>query len=324
MRQHVISVLALSVFIFLPIQVKGQDKDSSDKPWPSLGSSEKAIDEGRPRFIIEHQKLELAKNVSNPLGVTRCIPSSEGCKVWVQLGDFFSELKGSRKESFFREVEAGSRILHPDVMMHHYPHALFEGHYRSTGTYVFYLPKQKVFYLWGDCVMGHADEVAGPYAGDPRLVLKKLAKDPDSVASLGGLIVPFKAQGRDLDSSDEAWPAIPSFGIDIRKLERAHNVFNPLSLDRCRASSEECVMKMVDFSYIRRSQSGTEKWVLLPSVVAHFYPGYAQQYVFYLPRQHIFYVAGFNTSDISYRALGPFAGDPRLELKKLAEGANAK
>ncbi|MGI8897905.1 MAG: hypothetical protein ACR2IB_05870 [Pyrinomonadaceae bacterium] len=184
MRQQVITVLALSGFILLPIQVKGQDKDSSDKTWPSLGSAEKTIDEGRPRFIIEHQKLEIARNVSNPLGVTRCNPSSEGCFVW--LGDFFSELKGSMKEN----------ILRPGIMMHHYPQALFERHYRSTGTYVFYLPKQKVFYLWGDCGMGHADLVAGPYAGDPRSVLKKLAEDPDSVALLGFLTVPFQGKDR--------------------------------------------------------------------------------------------------------------------------------
>ena len=98
MRHQVIAVVALSAFIFLPIQVKGQDKDSSDKTWPSLGNAEKAIDEERPRFILEYQKLKLARNVSNPLGITRSDPSSEGC--FVGLGDFFSELKGSRKESF--------------------------------------------------------------------------------------------------------------------------------------------------------------------------------------------------------------------------------
>ena len=305
MRQQVIALLAVAGFILLPIQVKGQDKDSSDKTWPSLGSAEKIIDEQRPRFIIEYQKLEIAQNVSNPLAVTRCRPSSEPCIVWMRVADFFSEWKGSIEGS----------ILRPDVMMHHYPHALFERHYRSSGTYVLYLPKQKVFYLWGNCAMGHFDELAGPFAGDPRLVLKKLAEDPDSVAELGSLIVPFQAQGQGLDSSDEAWPAIPSSGIDISKLEGAQGVFNPLLLDRCRASSKECVMNMGDFSSTRRNQSGKEIWALRPGVIAHYYPGRVNQYVFYLPRQKIFYVAGYDLTTNSYPALGPFAGDPRLVLK---------
>jgi hypothetical protein len=316
MRQQVIAVLALAGFILLPIQVKGQDKDSSDKTWPSLGSAEKTMpssakqrwgDERRPRFLIEYQKLEVARNVSNPLGITRCDPSSEGCFVW--LGDFFSELKGSMKES----------ILRPGVMMHHYPQVLFERHHRTTGTYVFYLPKQKVFYLWGDCMMGHGDLVQGPFAGDPRQVLKKLAEDPDSVAQFGELIVPFQAQGQGLDSSDEAWPGIPISGIDKSKLERAQNVFNPLSLDRCRASAEKCVMKMEDFSSKRRNRLGTEKWVLRPDVIAHYYPGSNQQYVFYLRRQNIFYVGGYDPSSSGLVVLGPFAGDPRLVLKKFTE-----
>lgn len=60
-----------------------------------------------------------------------------------------------------------------------------------------------------------------------------------------------------------------------------------------------------------------------PGRLAHYYPGYKQQYVFYLPRQNIFYVAGYSPSRVGYLVSGPFAGDPRLELK-LAEGAKAK
>ena len=313
MKQQVLTVLALSGLILLPMLVKGQDKAASDKAWPALGS-EKIINEGRPRFMVESQKLERAGNVSNPLAVTRCLPSSDPCIVWMGVADFFSEWKGSVKESNLR----------PDVIMHHYPHALLDGHYRGTGTYVFYLPKQKVFYLWGDCAMGHADELAGPFAGDPRLVLKKLVKDPDSVTQLGFLIVPLQAQGQGLDSSYEAWPAVPASGIDISKLEKAQGVFNPLSLDRCRASSEQCVMTMEDFSSRRKNHSGKEIWALRPGVIAHYYPGRSPQYVFYFPERNIFYVAGYDLATNSYPVLGPFAGDPRLVLKKLAEAANAK
>jgi hypothetical protein len=311
MRQRVIAVLALSGFILLPSQFKGQHKVSSDKTWPSLGSAEKAIDERRPRFIIEYQKLKVARDLANPLGITRCDPSSEGC--FVLLADFFSELKGGVKES----------TLRPGIMMHHYSQVLFEGHHLSTGTHVFYLPKQKVFYLWGDCGMGHADLVQGPFAGDPRLVLKKLAGAPDALAQLGFLTVPFQAQGQGLDSSVDAWPNIPVSGIDITKLERAQNALNPLSLDRCRASAAKGVLKMEDFSSKRRNHLGIEKWVLRPDVVAHYYPGCSQQYVLYLPRQNIFYVAGFSPSGVGYLVSGPFAGNPRLELRKLAK-ADAK
>ena len=169
--------------------------------------------------------------------------------------------------------------------------------------------------------MGHGDRVAGPFAGDPRLVLKKLAEDPDAVAKLGMLIVPFQSHGK--DSSDEAWPAIPNSGIDFSKLERAQGVTNPLSLDRCRASSDECVLNMEDFSSTRKNKSGKEISVLRPGVVAHYYPGLKQQYVFYLPTQNIFYVAGYNPFP-RFIVSGPFAGDPREVLKKLTEVAIAK
>ena len=58
--------------------------------------------------------------------------------------------------------------------------------------------------------MGHAEELAGPFGGDPRLVLKKLADDADAVVQLGFLIGSLNGT----DSSDEVWPAIPGSGID--------------------------------------------------------------------------------------------------------------
>ena len=66
------------------------------------------------------------------------------------------------------------------AMMHHYPYILSGGHGLTTGTDVFFLPKEKVFYLWGDCGMNHMDILFGPFAGDPRVALKKLADETSS------------------------------------------------------------------------------------------------------------------------------------------------
>jgi hypothetical protein len=313
MKQPFLVVLALTIFT-LAIQVNGQDKDSSDKTWPSLVSAEKQIDEAQPRFLLESPQLQPAQNTSNPLGVTRCRPGADGCIVWIRVDDFFSEWKGTIKAS----------TLRADVMMHHYPQVLFDGHYVSTGTYVFYLPKQKVFYLWGDCAMGHADELAGPFSGDPRFILKKLAADPESLVQLGFLFVPFQSYGQGPDSGNKAWPTVPGSGIDISKLEAAQRVVNPLSLDRCRAASDACVLTINDFSVPRRNKWGKETWVLRPNVLVHYYPGRVAQYVFYLPERNIFYVAGYVPSSVQPVVRGPFAGDPRLILKKLGAGAGAK
>jgi hypothetical protein len=77
-------------------------------------------------------------------------------------------------------------------------------------------------------------------------------------------------------------------------------------------------MNLEDFSTTRRDRLGTNREVLRPDVIAHYYPGYRQEYVFYLPRQNIFYVAGYAPSGLGYLVHGPFAGDPRVALKKLA------
>lgn len=48
------------------------------------------------------------------------------------------------------------------------------GHYLE-GTDVYYLPKEKVFFLNGGCAMNHFDGVVGPFVGDPRVILPKVA-----------------------------------------------------------------------------------------------------------------------------------------------------
>jgi hypothetical protein len=39
-------------------------------------------------------------------------------------------------------------VLRKGVRMRHEPSMLVNGHYRGTGTYIFYVPKKGVFYLW--------------------------------------------------------------------------------------------------------------------------------------------------------------------------------
>ena len=73
-----------------------------------------------PRFIVESGKLEKARNVSNPLSVTRCLPSYQPCRIWMREDDFYSEWNG------------GKGILRPDVMMH-YSGVLFDSHFHATG-----------------------------------------------------------------------------------------------------------------------------------------------------------------------------------------------
>lgn len=48
------------------------------------------------------------------------------------------------------------------------------GHYLS-GADVYYLPKEKVFFLDGQCTMNHLDGVVGPFVGDPRIILPRVA-----------------------------------------------------------------------------------------------------------------------------------------------------
>ena len=71
------------------------------------------------------------------------------------------------------------RELRSDVELHIYSHLTVEGHYFGTGTHVFYLPEDRLFYLWGDDYMSHFDGMVGPFAGDPPMELS-VAASPSS------------------------------------------------------------------------------------------------------------------------------------------------
>lgn len=57
------------------------------------------------------------------------------------------------------------------ILLHRYPNVTVGGHFKATGTFVCYVQSKNVYFLFGDCVMGHMDPPMGPYAGDPRKAL---------------------------------------------------------------------------------------------------------------------------------------------------------
>jgi hypothetical protein len=142
-----------------------QSKSSTDKAWPSLVVRDTKIHlDGEWDFSINIEQLGGA-SVGNPLDIQRC-QSGATCRPYVS--DFFSKWNG--------QFGIDKSVLRSDVIMHHYPRVLVGGQGRITGTYVFFLPAQNVFFLWGDCAMNHVDPVLGPFAGDPRSVLKRLTE----------------------------------------------------------------------------------------------------------------------------------------------------
>jgi hypothetical protein len=77
---------------------------------------------------------------------------------------------------FYEQVEYPSLdagIVRSGVISHHYRYMTVADHYQGTGTYVYYLPRESIFYLWGDDFMGHHDGMVGPFQGDPRIILPK-------------------------------------------------------------------------------------------------------------------------------------------------------
>lgn len=172
-RLILMGFLTLALF---PVAASGQKKDLTDEAWPPLppvNGKTFIVTETRPPntwFSIDLTKLEKTTLMSNPLAVERCDSNFEVCVL--RVSDFFSERAGiyGKKQD----------VLRPGVLMHHYPYILAGGHGRGSGTDVFFLPKENVFYLWGDCGMNHSDVLFGPFAGDPRVVLKKLAEETSS------------------------------------------------------------------------------------------------------------------------------------------------
>jgi len=116
--------------------------------WPTLGSETEAVD-------IDPSLIEAAGSAATP---TYTDPFSSPESPW----QFYETVD-------LADVENGT--LRPGVVSHHYPHVTVAGHYRATGTYVFHVAEEDLFYLWGDDMAGHFDGMVGPFRGDPRIVL---------------------------------------------------------------------------------------------------------------------------------------------------------
>lgn len=123
---------------------------------------------------------------------------------------------------------------------------------------------------------------------------------------------------RDRDTWEQVWAHInpvPNSGFDVTKLEAAQNLFNPLSLDRCRDSSEPCVVNMDDFFTTRANQSRGHKTVLRSDVIAHFYPGYVKKirFLFTQPEHLLF---GRTQSGPSLRCVWPLRRRSKAGIKE--------
>ena len=129
------------------------DSHSLTDNWPSIGSVEQTIN-------IDPNLLELAEiDDSTPM-----------------VDPFYSRLTPF---DFYIDWKVGDPTegqLRPDVILHHYPYLTVANHYQATGTYVYYLPHDNIFYLWGDDWASHFDGMVGPFSGDPRIVLPQVAK----------------------------------------------------------------------------------------------------------------------------------------------------
>jgi hypothetical protein len=96
----------------------------------------------------------------------------------VELDPYYSREIPTR---FYVDTSYGAwpdnrKNLRENVILHIYPYLSVEGHYFFyPGTYVYYLEEEEIFYLWGSCVMNHGDGMVGPFVGDPRKELRRVA-----------------------------------------------------------------------------------------------------------------------------------------------------
>lgn|GEM_PF-4733686 len=79
---------------------------------------------------------------------------------------------------FLERLRRGQDGGRKDMIAHVYENARVDGHHHLGGTVVCFFPELNLFYLYGDCAQNHLDSVAGPFQGDPRLILKPVQKKP--------------------------------------------------------------------------------------------------------------------------------------------------
>jgi hypothetical protein len=145
-------MLKRKIFVVLAALMAGiglvQCSSNPTPEWPILGNESR-------RFDIDPNLLQTVDSGNTP----------------AYIDPYFSP---EMPWQFYERVEypnLDSGIVRSDVMLRHYRYVTVAGHYHGTGTYVYYLPREDIFYLWGDDFMGHHDGIVGPFQGDPRIIL---------------------------------------------------------------------------------------------------------------------------------------------------------
>jgi len=149
--KQIYAFIKLAIFVLILTACSGSE-NIGPSAWPSLGDS------------CAWMNIDIA----------RLTPAnSEG--LLVELDPFFS---AQMPFDFYLPAPGAQlqdRNLRNGIEHHHYPHLMVVGHYFGSGTHVYFLPEDKVFYLWGDDYMDHSDGMVGPFLGDPRKELRMAA-----------------------------------------------------------------------------------------------------------------------------------------------------
>jgi len=108
---------------------------------------------------------------------TNLLKPAEGFADYIELDPYNSREWPTR---FYVDTSHGAwpdnrRNLRENVILHIYPYLTVKGHYLYPGSYVYYLEEEDIFFLWGSCIMNHYDGMVGPFVGDPRKELRRVA-----------------------------------------------------------------------------------------------------------------------------------------------------
>ena len=150
-------IIALPSLAALLLVASCQSNSTTSPEWPPLGS------EDAP-FNIDPQLLATPGTTNLP---TYADPYFSPLMPW----QFYQELP-------YPDLEKGTLLS--GVIMYHYPYVTYvtvARHYRGSGTYVYFLPNESLFYLYGDDYMDHHDGMVGPFAGDPRIILPQAGSE---------------------------------------------------------------------------------------------------------------------------------------------------
>lgn len=111
-------------------------------------------------------------------------PGQDGWPVELYFERLNTPLEVLRSQAT-RGDASGHDLDGPGTIRTHYPHALGPtAHGATGGTEVIWVRNEGSFFLRSDCKGLHIDGFVGPFAGDPREVLKPLQPpDPEAAAN---------------------------------------------------------------------------------------------------------------------------------------------